>query len=95
MTILHNDQWGGKTCFKNTNKSKGSCNNGNENKNLLKHNHNISNTMRIANIINKNNGLGKKIHFGNAYTQNNFSTSYLGTTEGQPGGIGKPPRNKF
>ena len=78
-----------KTCLKNN------CNNGNENKNLLNNNTNTSNTMRIANIINNSNGLGKKTYFGNDYTQNSFSTSYLGTTEGQPGGIGKPLRNKF
>lgn len=78
-----------KTCLKNN------CNNGNENKNLLNNNTNTSNTMRIARIINNSNGLGKKTYFGNDYTQNIFSTTYLGTTEGQPGGIGSPLRNRF
>ena len=72
----------------------GRCENGNQNKNLLKNNTNQSNTIRIANIINTN-GLGKKTYFGNNYTNQRFLTSYLGTTEGQLGGIGTPLRNKF
>jgi hypothetical protein len=72
----------------------GKCENGNENKNLLKNNKNESNTMRIAKIINTN-GLGKNTRFGNDYTNRGPLITYLGTTEGQPGGSGAPPRNKF
>jgi hypothetical protein len=74
----------------------GKCDNGNENKNLLVNNTNQSNTMRIANVINTN-GLGnsKKTNFGDAYTNRRVLVTYLGTTEGQPGGSGAPPRNKF
>jgi hypothetical protein len=95
MTILHNEQGREKACFRRSNKSRGSCNNGNENKNLLQSNNNMSNTMRIANLISNSNGLGKKLYFGNNYTQNGSLLSYLGTTEGQPGGIGSPLRNRF
>jgi len=74
----------------------GRCESGNQNKNLLVNNTNQSNTMRIANVINTN-GLGnsKNIHFGDAYTNRAVLVTYLGTTEGQPGGSGAPPRNKF
>jgi hypothetical protein len=68
--------------------------NGNENKNLLKNNKNESNAMRIANLINTN-GLGKNTQFGNDYTTKHRLVTYLGTTEGQPGGSGAPLRNKF
>lgn len=72
----------------------GKCENGNENKNLLRNNKNESNTMRIANIINTN-GLNKNTRFGNDYTNRSVLVTYLGTTEGQPGGSGAPLRNKF
>ena len=50
--------------------------------------------MRYANIINTN-GLGSNLQFGNDYTNRTVLVTYLGTTEGQPGGSGAPPRNKF
>lgn len=70
--------------------------NSNENKNLLKNNTNQSTAMRFANVINTN-GLGnsKNTRFGNDYTNRPSLVTYLGKTEGQPGGSGAPPRNKF
>jgi hypothetical protein len=94
-SVFNNEQGREKACFRKSNKNRSSCNNGNENKNLFINNNNISNTMRIANVINNSNGLGKKTHFGNDYTNNSSLMSYLGTTEGQPGGIGAPLRNRF
>jgi hypothetical protein len=38
---------------------------------------------------------GGRIHFGNAYLGEQDATNYLGRYEGQPGGGGKPIRNKF
>lgn len=86
-------------CFRfygraNSRINSGKCENGNHNKNLLKNNTNQSKTMRIANIINTH-GLGTNTHFGNNYTTRTLLVTYLGTTEGQPGGSGSPPRNKF
>ena len=72
----------------------GKCENGNENKNLFKNNKNESTAMRYANIINRN-GLGTNTQFGNDYTNRSVLVTYLGTTEGQPGGSGAPPRNRF
>uniref|UniRef100_A0A6C0E2K2 Uncharacterized protein n=1 Tax=viral metagenome TaxID=1070528 RepID=A0A6C0E2K2_9ZZZZ len=72
----------------------GKCENGNENKNLLNNNKNESSAMRYANRITTK-GLGTNIQFGNEYINRVPLTSYLGTTEGQPGGSGAPIRNKF
>jgi hypothetical protein len=88
-----------KSCFRFYGKAKsrlnsGKCENGNENKNLLNNNKNESNTIRIANVINTN-GLGTNLQFGNEYTNRVPLITYLGTTEGQPGGSGAPLRNKF
>lgn len=80
----------------NSRLNSGQCETGNHNKNLLVNNTNQSNAMRIANVINTN-GLGnsKNTHFGNDYTKRGLLVTYLGTTEGQPGGSGTPLRNKF
>jgi hypothetical protein len=74
--------------------NRGQCNNGNHNKNLLHNHHNIPTKIRIADVLQRN-GLGKNTHFGHDYVQQPRLTSYLGTVEGQPGGIGSPLRNKF
>jgi hypothetical protein len=68
--------------------------NGNENKNLLKNNKNESTAMKHAGTISRN-GLGKTTQFGHDYTTKQRLVTYLGTTEGQPGGSGAPLRNKF
>uniref|UniRef100_A0A6C0EDJ8 Uncharacterized protein n=1 Tax=viral metagenome TaxID=1070528 RepID=A0A6C0EDJ8_9ZZZZ len=78
----------------NSRTNQGKHENGNETKHLLKNNKNESNAMRYANIINTN-GLGSNLQFGNDYTNRTVLVTYLGTTEGQPGGSGAPPRNKF
>lgn len=80
----------------NSRLNSGKCETGNNNKNLLVNNTNQSNAMRIANVINTN-GLGnsKNTRFGNDYTNRPLLVTYLGKTEGQPGGSGAPPRNKF
>ena len=90
-----------KSCFRFYGHAKsrlnsGKCETGNNNKNLLVNNTNQSNAMRIANVINTN-GLGnsKNTRFGNDYTNRPLLVTYLGKTEGQPGGSGAPPRNKF
>ena len=61
---------------------------------LLKHNKNESTAMKHAGTISRN-GLGKTTHFGHDYTTTQRLVTYLGTTEGQPGGSGAPLRNKF
>lgn len=78
----------------NSRTNNGKHENGNENKNLFKNNKNESTAMRYANIINRN-GLGTNTQFGNDYTNRSVLITYLGTTEGQPGGSGAPPRNRF
>lgn len=78
----------------NSRLNSGKCENGNENKNLLNNNKNESSAMRYANVINTN-GLGTNLQFGNEYTNRVPLITYLGTTEGQPGGSGAPLRNKF
>jgi len=78
----------------NSRTNNGKHENGNQNKNLLNNNKNESTAMRYANIINTN-GLGSNLQFGNDYTNRPLLVTYLGTTEGQPGGSGAPPRNKF
>jgi hypothetical protein len=50
----------------------------------------ITNNMRIAQIINSN--LGGRITFGNLGNPAEFTN--LGI-QGQPGGLPRPPRNKF
>lgn len=78
----------------NSRKNHGKHENGNENKNLFKNNTNQSTAMRFANTI-KTNGSGKGTQFGNDYTNRRSLVTYLGKTEGQPGGSGAPLRNKF
>jgi hypothetical protein len=78
----------------NSRVNQGKRENGNENKNLLTNNTNQSTAMRFANTI-KTNGSGKGTQFGHVYTTKQRLVTYLGTTEGQPGGSGAPPRNKF
>jgi hypothetical protein len=39
--------------------------------------------------------LGGSINYGNFYLGNPLSINYLGRTEGQPGGSGAPPKNKY
>ncbi len=38
---------------------------------------------------------GRTIRFGNGYLERPPTINYLGRTEGQPGGSGKPPTNTF
>lgn len=51
----------------------------------------ITNNMRVAQIITTS--LGGRITFGNF--GNPAELTYLGGIEGQPGGIPRPPRNRF
>ena len=65
---------------------------------------NISKKRRISQIL-KLDGASQKIQiigrnsgttqFGNFYLGQPLSLNYLGRMEGQPGGSGLPPRNKF
>ena len=48
---------------------------------------------RISQIISTT--LGGRIHFGNYYLLQPLTANYLGKYEGQPGGGGKPIRNRF
>ena len=54
---------------------------------------NISNTQRIAQVI--NNTVGGSTQFGNYYLGKPVIFNYLGRVEGQPGGSGLPLRNRF
>lgn len=50
-----------------------------------------SENMRVASALSNN--LGGRLTFGNLNTP--LELTYLGGIEGQPGGIPRPPRNKF
>ena len=52
-----------------------------------------SNNMVISQKL-KNN-LGGSVQYGNFYLGEPLSINYLGRTEGQPGGSGMPPRNRY
>jgi hypothetical protein len=39
--------------------------------------------------------VGGNVQYGNYYLGKPVQINYLGRTEGQPGGSGAPPRNKF
>jgi len=54
---------------------------------------NISNNMRIAQSIRI--PRSGKPQFGNFYLGEPLTLNYLGRMEGQPGGGGMPPRNRF
>jgi len=54
---------------------------------------NISNNQRIAQRINSS--VGGSTQFGSYYLGQPVVINYLGRTEGQPGGGGSPPKNKF
>jgi hypothetical protein len=41
------------------------------------------------------NNLGGSVQYGNFYLGEPLSINYLGRTEGQPGGSGMPPRNRY
>jgi hypothetical protein len=41
------------------------------------------------------NSLGGSTQFGNGYINGSININYLGRVEGQPGGSGAPPRNRF
>jgi hypothetical protein len=55
--------------------------------------HNISNSQRVAQVINSS--VGGSTHFGNYYLGEPVVFNYLGRVEGQPGGSGAPLRNRF
>jgi hypothetical protein len=54
---------------------------------------NISNSQRIAQVINSS--VGGSTQFGNYYLGEPVVFNYLGRVEGQPGGSGAPIRNRF
>ena len=54
---------------------------------------NISNSQRVAQVINSS--VGGSTQFGNYYLGELVVFNYLGRVEGQPGGSGAPPRNRF
>jgi hypothetical protein len=54
---------------------------------------NISNSQRIAQVINSS--VGGSTQFGNYYLGEPVVFNYLGRVEGQPGGSGAPLRNRF
>jgi len=54
---------------------------------------NISNSQRIAQVINSS--VGGSTQFGNYYLGEPAVFNYLGRVEGQPGGSGAPIRNRF
>lgn len=54
---------------------------------------NISNSQRIAQVINST--IGGSTQFGNYYLGEPVVFNYLGRVEGQPGGSGAPLRNRF
>jgi hypothetical protein len=56
---------------------------------------NISNAQRTANILSTSQSYGGRIQFGTEYLGQKQIVNYLGRVEGQPGGYGQPPRNKF
>ena len=54
---------------------------------------NLSQQQIIAQKIKT--GLGGSTQYGNFYLGQPLSINYLGRTEGQPGGGGMPPKNKY
>lgn len=56
---------------------------------------NISNSQRIAQVINSVSAIGGSVHFGNYYLGEPTVFNYLGRVQGQPGGSGAPLRNRF
>ena len=54
---------------------------------------NTSRAQRISQVL--NNTIGGSVQFGNYYLGQPVVVNYLGKTEGQPGGSGMPPRNRF
>jgi hypothetical protein len=54
---------------------------------------NISNNQRVANILKSS--VGGSTQFGSYYLDQPVVINYLGRSEGQPGGGGSPPKNKF
>lgn len=54
---------------------------------------NQSSKQRMSNTI--KNTIGGKTVFGNFYLGKPVVANYLGRYEGQPGGSGLPPRNRF
>jgi hypothetical protein len=54
---------------------------------------NTSRAQRISQVINST--IGGSVQFGNYYLGQPVVVNYLGRTEGQPGGSGAPPRNRF
>jgi len=54
---------------------------------------NISNNQRFSQLIKSSKG--GSTQFGNYYLGQQTFINYLGRTEGQPGGGGSPPKNKF
>ena len=57
---------------------------------------NFSNTsykLRLSQILKTN--LGGSVQFGNYYLSQYPNINYLGRSEGQPGGGGSPPKNKY
>lgn len=50
-------------------------------------------SQRIATIINSY--PGGRVNFGNQIIGNSTPITFLGKTEGQPGGLNRPLRNKF
>jgi hypothetical protein len=54
---------------------------------------NMSKQQLTAQIIKIN--LGGSTQYGNFYLGKPLSINYLGRTEGQPGGGGMPPKNKY
>lgn len=56
---------------------------------------NISNKQRVSQLLSSSVGKGGKTHFGAAYTGQPRNINYLGRTEGQSGGSGSAPGNRF
>jgi len=54
---------------------------------------NLSQQQRIAQTLNA--GTGGSTQYGNFYLGQPLTINYLGRTEGQPGGGGMPPKNKY
>jgi hypothetical protein len=54
---------------------------------------NLSQQQRIAQTLNA--GTGGSTQYGNFYLGKPLTINYLGRTEGQPGGGGMPPKNKY
>ena len=55
---------------------------------------NLSQQQKMAQKI-KTARLGGSTQYGNFYLGKSLTINYLGRTEGQPGGSGWPPKNKF